>query len=51
MSGSDYGRRDELLKEVSAVPEDPSKIRIGETIAAGMAVFDKDRHLSFLSVF
>ena len=51
LSGEDYTWRKTLMEQVSAVPEDPSKARIGETIAAGMAEYRRDRHASLLSVF
>ena len=51
LTGEDYERREELVEQANAVPEDHSKIRPGETIAAGMAEFDKDRHRSLSNVF
>ena len=51
LSGEDYTWRKTLMDQVSALPEDRSKARIGETIAAGMAEFKKDRHANLLSVF
>ena len=49
--GGDYDRRLELMEKINAVPEDRSKIRIGETIAAGMAEYRKNQHVSLLNVF
>ncbi len=51
LTGEDYERREELVEQANAVPEDRSKIGPGETIAAGMAEFDKDRHRSLSNVF
>ncbi|MBO4395418.1 MAG: diguanylate cyclase [Eubacterium sp.] len=47
----DYSRRQELVAHINAIPSDPSKIRIGETISAGMAEFVQGQHTSLLSVF
>ena len=51
LSGGDYDRRTELMEQISAVPADRTKIRIGETLSAGMAVFNRNRHHLLLSVF
>ena len=51
LTGTDYAKREELLERVTAIPGDPSKIRIGETIAAGMAEYSKTRHDSVQKVF
>jgi diguanylate cyclase (GGDEF)-like protein len=51
LTGKDYSRRKELMEQVNAVPSDPSQIRIGETIAAGMAEYKKNRHESLQGVF
>ncbi len=51
LTDGDYSKREELMEEINEVPEDHSKIRIGETIAAGMVDYDKDLHFSLLSVF
>ncbi len=51
LSGGDYERRHRLMNQVNAVPSDRSKIRIGDTISAGMVEYQKDRHPSVLSVF
>ena len=51
LSGEDYARRKALMRQVGAVPEDRSKIKAGETIAAGMVEFRRDRHPNVLSVF
>ena len=48
--GIDYSQRKELIEEINAVPKDLSKVRIGETIAAGMAEYNKNRHDSLQSV-
>ena len=50
LTGHDYNQRKELMKEINAVPEDLSKVRIGETIAAGMAEYKKNRHDSLQRV-
>ena len=46
-----YAQREQLLEQINAVPADQSKVRIGETIAAGMAEYDKERHTALLNVF
>ena len=51
LSGADFARRKELLEQISAVPRERSAVRMGDTIAAGMAEYDKERHTSLLSVF
>ena len=51
LSGEDYTWRKTLMEQVNAVPQDRTKIRIGETIAAGMAEYRKDRHYSLQSLF
>lgn len=51
LSGEDYFHRDRLMEEINAVPRDRSKVRIGETISAGMAEYDKKQHTSVLSIF
>ena len=51
LTDSDYSKRAELMEEINELPTDNSKIRIGETIAAGMVEYDKDLHFSLLSVF
>ena len=50
LSGKDYYRRDDLLNQINAIPKDRSKIRIGETVSAGMSEYDRDKHRSFLNV-
>ena len=50
LSGEDYYRRNELMTRVNAIPKDPAKIRMGETVSAGMAEYDKDKHRSLLNV-
>ena len=51
LRGADYYRRNALLEEINAIPKDPEKIRIGETISAGIAEFNKTRHQTLLNVF
>ena len=51
LSGGDYERRKALMEEISALPADRSKIRIGETVSAGMAEFNQNRHYSLMNVF
>ena len=50
LSGEDYYRRNELMTRVNAIPKDPARIRMGETVSAGMAEYDKDKHRSLLNV-
>ena len=49
--GEDYSRREKLMEQINELPADRSKIRIGETVAAGMVEYDKELHYSLLSVF
>ncbi len=51
LTGIDYEQRDRLMEKIDAIPEDPAQIRIGETLAAGMAVFDKKKHGNLKAVF
>ena len=51
LSGEDYVRRKSLMKQVNAVPDERSRTRAGETIAAGMVEYSEDRHANLLSVF
>ncbi len=51
LSGVDYYQRKELMAQISVLPKDPSKVRIGETVSAGIAEYRKDQHASVLSVF
>ena len=46
LSGEDYVKRNQLMQQVTSLPEDPSKIKIGEIIAAGMAEYNRERHHS-----
>lgn len=49
LTGEDYARRLELMEQINAIPSDRSKIAVGETIAAGMAEYEK-RHASLQDV-
>ena len=49
--GEDYSQREKLMEQINELPEDRSKIRIGETVAAGMVEYNKELHFSLLSVF
>lgn len=51
LSGDDYCQRTKLMEQINALPKDRSKIRIGETVAAGMVEYNKNRHTCLLSVF
>lgn len=51
LSGEDYYGRKRLMEQIGDVPRDHSKIRIGETISAGMAVYNENQHSSLSSVF
>lgn len=51
LSGEDFYRRRELMTQINALPRDVSKIRIGETVSAGMAEYRKGQHTTLLSVF
>ena len=50
LTGEDLLLRDKLMERVNVLPRALSKIRAGETVSAGMAVYDKDRHLSLMGV-
>ena len=39
------------MEQINELPVDRSKIRIGETVAAGMVEYNKELHFSLLSVF
>ena len=49
--GEDYSQREKLMAQINELPADRSKIRIGETVAAGMVEYNKELHFSLLSVF
>ena len=49
--GEDYSQREKLMEQINELPVDRSKIRIGETVAAGMVEYNKELHFSLLSVF
>ena len=49
--GEDYSRREKLMEQINELPADRSKIRIGETVAAGMVEYNKELHNFLLSVF
>lgn len=51
LTGEGYEQRSELVEKINTLPQDLSDIRAGETVSAGMAEFDKDRHSSLRSVF
>lgn len=51
LSGGDYYQRQELTAQLNVIPKDLSKLRLGETVSAGMAEYSKERHASLLSVF
>ena len=48
--GEDYLQRKRLLERINALPRHPSALRPGETVSAGMADFDRDRHSTLMSV-
>ena len=50
LTGADYFRRNDLMNQANALPRDHSKIRMGKTISAGIAEYDRERHDSLLSV-
>ena len=50
LTGEDLLQRDKLMERINVLPRALSKIRAGETVSAGMAVYDKDRHLSLMGV-
>ena len=50
LSGEDYFARNELMNQINEIPTDRSKIKVGETVSAGMAEYDRDKHRSLLNV-
>ena len=50
LTGEDYIQRQKLLEKINTLPKDLSKVRPGETISAGLAVYDNEKHPSVLSV-
>ena len=50
LSGEDYNARNELMNQINAIPKDRTKIRLGETVSAGLAEYDRDKHRSLLNV-
>ena len=50
LSGEDYYLRKELMNRINEIPKDRSKIKVGETVSAGMAEYDRARHRSLLNV-
>ena len=51
LTGEDYFQRKRLMEQINDIPKDSSKIRIGETVSAGMSEYDPDKHTSLLCVF
>ena len=49
--GEDYSQREKLMEQINEIPDNRSKIRIGETVAAGMMEYEPHRHYSLSSVF
>lgn len=50
LAKEDYVQRDKLLEKINAIPKNLTKVNAGETVSAGMAVYDKDRHQTLLSI-
>ncbi len=50
LTKDDYTQRKKLLERINALPRDITKIRLGETISAGMAEYVRDKHTALLSV-
>ena len=50
LSGEGYSDRKNLIEKINAIPSNHSKIRVGETISAGMAEYRKNQHASLMSV-
>jgi diguanylate cyclase (GGDEF)-like protein len=50
LSGEDYCQRTKLMEQINELPANRSKIRIGETIAAGIVEYDPHQHYSLSSV-
>ncbi len=51
LSGQDYIHRYDLMEQISAIPQDQTKVQAGGTIAAGMAEYDEAQHTCLLNVF
>ncbi len=51
LTKGDYEQRVQLMSAVLAMPDDCSEVEPGNTIAAGMAEYDAQRHTSFLPIF
>ena len=50
LSGEDYDDRKELMNQINRIPTDRSKIRLGETVSAGLAEYDRDKHHCLINV-
>ena len=50
LSGEDYYVRNELINQINEIPADRSKIKVGETVSAGMAEYDREKHRSLMNV-
>ena len=50
LTGEDYNHRSSLMEQITSLPTDLSKIRIGETVAAGLADYNRKQHYSLASV-
>ena len=50
LTGEDFERRESLMQQITALPTDRAKIRIGETIAAGIADYNRKQHYSLASI-
>jgi PleD family two-component response regulator len=51
LSGEDYYGRNKLMEEINTFPRDHAKIRVGDTISAGIAIYDPKKHTSLSAVF
>lgn len=50
LTGEDYAQRQKLLDRLNTFPRDPSKMRAGKSVSAGMAVYDRQRHTALQAV-
>ena len=51
LTGEDYSQRNRLMEQIGSLPQDPSLVRIGETVSAGMVEYRPNQHTSLVSVF
>ena len=50
LTNEDYIQRNKLLERINALPRNHTKPKAGESVSAGMAEYDKNRHHSLASI-